>query len=229
MKLRLIQTRPEVPNVETFIFEPDERVEWQPGQYMHYVFTHPDEDDRGHERWFTIAAAPFEKHLQITTRFNDEHSSSFKTALKAMKVGDTIEADGPKGKFVISEPAKKHVFLAGGIGITPYRGMLAQMDHDGQDWRVELLYANRDEDFVFGEELERIASRHQNFRIHKFIGGRHIEEADLKPYADDPEAVIYLSGPEPMIESFEETLKEKLKVAGERVKTDFFPGYPAEL
>jgi ferredoxin-NADP reductase len=229
MKLRLIQRRPEVAGVETFIFEPDEPVQWQPGQYMHYVFPHKEEDDRGHERWFTIAAAPFENHLQITTRFDKEHSSSFKKSLQAMKIGDIIEADGPKGKFVITEPGKKHVLVAGGIGITPYRSMLAQMDQDGQDLKVELLYANRDENFVFGKELERIEKGHQNFHIYKFIGERHIETADLKTYADDPDAIIYLSGPEPMIEKFEETIKEDLKVPEERVKTDFFPGYPAQL
>jgi ferredoxin-NADP reductase len=191
---------------------------------MHYVFPHQNEDDRGHERWFTIAAAPFEKHLQITTRFTEEKSSSFKKALKALKIGDSFEADGPKGKFVITEPAKKHVFVAGGIGITPYRSMLAQMDHDGQDLKVELLYANRDQNFVFGGELERIEKSRQNFHIHKFIGERHIEASDLKPYVDEPETIIYLSGPEPMVEAFEDML-QNMGVPEERLKTDFFPGY----
>ena len=224
MKLRLIQRRPETPDVETFIFEPDQLVQWQPGQYMHYVFPHDSEDDRGHERWFTIAAAPFENHLQITTRFTPDKGSSFKKALKALQVGQTIEADGPKGKFIITEPNKTHALVAGGIGITPYRSMLAQMDHDGQDLKIELLYANRDDNFVFGAELERIEKAHHNFRIHKFVGERHIEAADLKPYVDDPQAIIYLSGPEPMVEAFEEML-QNMGLPEERLKTDFFPGY----
>ena len=224
MKLKLIQIKPEVENVRTFVWESDEPVEWQPGQYMHYVFPHPDEDDRGEERWFTISAAPFEKHLQVTTRFTEPQGSSFKKALKALRLGDTIQADGPKGKFVITEPDRKHIFVAGGIGITPYRSMLAQLDHDGQDLKIELLYANRDQNFVFGEELAAFAARRSNFHIHKFVGERRIEEADLKPYADDPQAIIYLSGPEPMVEAFEETL-QKLGVPEDRYKTDFFPGY----
>jgi ferredoxin-NADP reductase len=226
--LKLIERKQLFQDVITFIFEPEQPLEWQPGQYMHYYFEHPSADERGIERWFTISAAPYEKHLAITTRFNDQKSSTFKKALKELQVGDTIKAEGPGGKFVISDTSKKPVLVAGGIGITPYRPMLLQMDHDGRDINIDLLYANRDDNFVFGDELEALQAGHPAFRIHKFVGGHHIQEADLKPYADDPNTIIYVSGPEPMVEAFEETLKEKLKVPEDRVKLDFFPGYPTE-
>lgn len=225
ISLKLVEKKELFEDVITFVFETDPPLEWQPGQYMHYYFEHPDTDERGIERWFTISSAPYEKHITITTRFNDQKSSSFKKALKQMQPGATIQAEGPGGKFVISDTPKKPILVAGGIGITPYRSMLLQMDHDGQDINAELLYANRDENFVFGDELEALAAKHPNFKIHKFVGDRHIEEADLKPYADNSDTIIYVSGPEPMVEAFEETLKEKLKVAEDRVKLDFFPGY----
>jgi ferredoxin-NADP reductase len=229
MKLSLIEHKKLFDDVDTFVFKPDEQVDWLPGQYMHYVFPHPNEDDRGEERWFTISAPPYQKNITITTRFNEQKSSSFKKALRNLKTGDSVQADGPKGKFIYDDSSKKSALVAGGIGITPYRAMLLQMDHDGQQINADLLYANRDEKFVFGDELEALTKKHPNFHIKKFIGERHIEAGDLKPYADDPNVIIYLSGPEPMIEKFEETLKDDLKVPEERVKTDFFPGYPAEL
>lgn len=225
MKLTLIERKKLFEDVETFIFEPEQPIGWEPGQYMHYVFPHQGQDDRGEERWFTIAAPPYEKHIVITTRFTEKEGSSFKRALRMMKKGETIEADGPKGKFIITEPDKKQVLVAGGIGITPYRAMLLQMDHEGQDIHADLLYANRDENFVFGDELGLLETKHPNFHIHKFVGERHIEEDDLKAYADDEGSVLYLSGPEPMVENFEETLKN-MGVPDERLKTDFFPGYP---
>lgn len=226
--LKLVEEKLLLNDVITFVFQPDQPLQWQPGQYMHYYFEHPDTDERGIERWFTISAAPYEGHITITTRFTPEKSSSFKKSLKAMQPGDTIKAEGPGGKFVISDASKKPILIAGGIGITPYRSMLLQMDHDGQDINADLLYANRDENFVFGDELEALAAKHPGFKIYKFIGDHHIEEADLKPYAEDPDTIIYVSGPEPMVEAFEETLKEKLKVPEERIKLDFFPGYPAQ-
>lgn len=227
MKLKLIEHKPLFKDAETFIFEPDEPVTWQPGQYMHYVFPHPDEDNRGVERWFTISAPPYEKNITITTRFTEEKGSSFKKALRSLKTGDTIEADGPKGKFVIDDFDKKYVLVAGGIGITPYNSMLLQFDHDGKMPDTELLYANRDENFVFGDELAALESKYPNFHIHKFVGGRHIEAADLKPYADDQSKIIYVSGPEPMVENFEKLLQD-MGVPEDRLKTDFFPGYPVE-
>jgi ferredoxin-NADP reductase len=225
MKLKLVDHKKLFEDVDSFIFQPDESINWAPGQYMHYVFEHPQADDRGVERWFTISSPPYEQKVAITTRFTPDKGSSFKKALRAMTIGGIIQADGPKGKFVIDDPAKKAVLVAGGIGVTPYHSQLLQMDHDGQSINADLLYANRDDNFVFGDELAALEQKHSNFHIHKFVGDRHIEEADLKPYADDPNNIIYLSGPEPMVEAFEETLKEKLHVPDDRVKTDFFPGY----
>jgi ferredoxin-NADP reductase len=228
MELKLIGHKSLSDNVESFLFKPDQPLSWQPGQYMHYFFEHPGADDRGIERWFTISSPPYEKTLAITTRFAGDKGSTFKKALKTMPLGTAIKADGPGGKFVIGDASKKLVLVAGGIGITPYYSMLMQMDHDGQDIKADLLYANRDANFVFGPQLDALEQKHPGFHIHKFVGDRHIELSDLKPYADDPDTIIYLSGPEPMIETFEETLKEKLNVPEERVKTDFFPGYEAE-
>lgn len=107
LTLKLTERKPLFNDVITFIFEPDEPLSWQPGQYMHYYFEHPEADERGIERWFTISAAPYENHVTITTRFNDRKSSSFKKALKEMPVGGTIKAEGPGGKFVIADTSKK--------------------------------------------------------------------------------------------------------------------------
>jgi ferredoxin-NADP reductase len=224
MKLKLIERKPLFTDVESFIFEPEKPIQWQPGQYMHYLFPHESEDDRGHERWFTISAAPYENHLAITTRFTDKEGSSFKHALKAMKVGDYIEADGPKGNFLIDESANRHVLIAGGIGITPYRSQLLQLDHDGKDLNIELFYANRDQNLVFGQELAELEAKHPNFHITEFIGDRRIQENDLKPFLNDPQTVFYLSGPRPLVENYEHLLKS-LAVPEERIKTDYFPGY----
>jgi ferredoxin-NADP reductase len=227
MKLTLREQRLATNNVKTFVFDASEPVQWQPGQYMHYVFPHPKEDDRGEERWFTISAPPYEKNITLTTRFTDEKGSSFKKALADMKTGDTIEADGPKGKFIIEDFDTKYVLVAGGIGITPYRSMLLQFDHDGKMPDIELLYANRDSSFTFDDEFSRLESKYPNFKVKKFVGDHHIEAKDLKPYADDQSNTIYLSGPEPMIENFEEMLQD-MGVLEDRLKTDFFPGYPPE-
>src|ERR1041384_4268888 len=102
MKLRLAEKKPEISNVTTFIFEAGQALEWQAGQYMHFLLPHPEEDDRGVGRYFTISNPPYEGKPSITTRFDTERSSTFKKALKALEIGQEIESDdGPKGQFTL--------------------------------------------------------------------------------------------------------------------------------
>jgi ferredoxin-NADP reductase len=225
MKLRFVRGGAEVPGVFSFYFEPPAGTTWIAGQFLHYTLPHPSVDERGVKRWFTISTAPYENLIRITTRINSEKSSSFKTALQQLKEGDEVEAEAPEGDFVFGDPGKKYVFFAGGIGITPFRSILAQLEHDGQDFKVDLLYANRTDELVFGGELRALEQKYPDFHIHEFIGGHNVTLDDLKPYMDDPNTIIYISGPEPMVEDFD----RKLKDAGlpeERVKGDYFPNYP---
>jgi ferredoxin-NADP reductase len=223
MKLVLKSKKPEIEGVRSFIFEPQEALSWQPGQYLHYILQHDSPDDRGVERWFTIAAAPFEKNVRITTRFDGERESSFKAALFNMEVGSSIEADGPKGSFTLQPGEHRHILIAGGIGITPYRSMLAQLAHDEQDAKIELLYANRDDNFVFGDELKELQAKIPSFNMTKFIDKR-IEVADLESFLKDSTAIYYLSGPRPLVENYEKLLTDT-GVAESAIMTDYFPGY----
>ncbi len=224
MKLKYISQKQETADVNTFIFEPEAPVSWQPGQYMHYKLDHPKADDRGAERYFTIASAPFEKHLQITTRFTNDNGSSFKKALLQLESSDEVEADGPRGSFVLQDGDIKHILIAGGIGITPYRSMILQLDHDNQDKQIELLYANRDENLVFGDLFKEVEARRQNFHLHAFTGDKKIEESDLQQYIQQPNTIFYLSGPRGLVESFQHIL-EAHGLDEQRIKTDYFPGY----
>lgn len=223
MKLKLIDKKTETENVQSFIFEPEEKIIWEPGQYMHYVLQYPNPDDRGEERWFTISAAPFEEKIAITTRFAPEKGSTFKQRLAQLSKGDTVEADGPEGDFVLRKGNFKHVLIAGGIGITPFRSMLLQQDHDQQQIKADLLYLNRDDNFVFGPALEKLSDNHPDFRFLRFVN-KKIIKADLTDYLKENNAVYYLSGPEAMVEAYEGLL-ESLKVDKANIITDYFPGY----
>lgn len=224
MKLQFVGKKKQIENVYTFIFEPNKEVGWQPGQYLHYELPHPGTDDRGIERWFTISAPPYEKQIMLTTRFDTERSSSFKKALRKLEPGQKIKAGEPRGDFLLQPDASRHILIAGGIGVTPYHSMLLQLDHDTKPINVDLLYANRDENFVFDDEFAKLAAKHSEFKIRKFVGDERIVENDLKPYLKDENAIFYVSGPRPMVEVYQHLL-EDLEVNPECIKTDYFPGY----
>lgn len=224
MKLKLKFKKPEAHGVFSFGLEPEAPLHWEPGQYLHYILPHANADERGTGRWFTISSAPYEKDVVITTRFTDK-GSSFKDALGQLEIGQQIESDdGPKGFFLLQPWASRHIFIAGGIGVTPYRSMLLQLDHDNRPIPVDLLYANKDAEFVFDQDLTSLAKKHSEFKIKKFIGDQRIQKEDLECYSQDDSTMFYLSGPRPMVESYQHMLV-KLGTGEKRILTDYFPGY----
>lgn len=228
MKLKLLEKKEEVPGVISFIFEPQEKLSWEAGQFLHYVLHHEPTDDRGSDRWFTVSAAPYEGHVMLTTRFTDSKGSSFKNKLKDFKIGKSLEISFLEGDFVLDDPEKDYVFIAGGIGITPFRSILRQLDHEKKTINVTLLYSNRDQNIVFKNELEEVAERNSNFKIHYVFSPEHIDENKIKEFVPDlQKPVFYVSGPEPMVEDLGSLLK-KMGVKDENLKQDWFPGYPAE-
>ncbi len=225
MQLILVNKKTEVENVESFLFQADENISWKAGQFMRYVINDPKPDERRIYRFFTIAAAPFEKHLMVTTRFVPGDGSTFKKDLLNLRVGDSIEATGPSGDFVIEDPEQSYVFIAGGIGITPFRSIILDLHQKGLPVNITLLYANRTADFIFKPELESVQKRHPELKIEYFVDPARIDEEVIRrQLSANSNAIFYISGPEPMVEAFE-AMVYKLGVPKEMVKRDYFPGY----
>lgn len=228
MKLQLIEKKLQTPDVTTFVFQPLEPVSWEAGQFAHYVLHHEPTDERGSDRWFTISSAPFENVICITTRHTDDAGSTFKKKLFSLKEGKKIEISDISGDFTVEDLTKEYVFIAGGIGITPFHSILKQLDHEKKKINVTLLYSNRDQSVVFKNELEEFATRNPGLQIHYVFSPEHIDEKKIKELVPDLEKpVFYVSGPEPMVESLGNLLKE-MGVKEENLKQDWFPGYPAE-
>jgi ferredoxin-NADP reductase len=93
MKFTLNATMQETNDIFSFIFAPEQPLQWKAGQLLRYVLNHPNPDDRGVERLFSIASAPHEKHVMLTTRFASK-SSSFKKALKNLPDSPTFACRG---------------------------------------------------------------------------------------------------------------------------------------
>jgi ferredoxin-NADP reductase len=212
-------------NVVSFDFQPREGFAWRPGQYIHYTLPHRDVDERGDERWFTNSAAPFEGKVTISTRIDNEHGSSFKRALAALKPGDEVEADEPEGDFTIEDDARNYIFVAGGIGITPFRSMLAEAHAKAQELKVTLLYANRNDEIPFRQELEQYAMDNPHLSIDYIIQPETLDTTHIMQAVDKVKnPLVYLSGPEPMVKQLAADLKS-LGLDAASVKLDDFPGY----
>jgi len=211
--------------IYSFYFKNTDALKWQAGQYIQLFIPHENPDNRGIKRFFTISSAPFEELIVITTRIEEKNSSTFKKALHKLKKGIIVECSQPNGKFVIEDLTRKNVFIAGGIGITPVRSILLDMVHNEKSFMADLLYANRDDDFAFKSELEKIENSCNSFKIYYFAAPNFIFEEELdKIYRSYDDKIYYLSGPINLVKAIE-TIFYKKGVTKENIKTDYFPGY----
>jgi ferredoxin-NADP reductase len=221
-KLTLREKNHLTDNVWSFVFEAHPQIHWTAGQFIRVELAHPNPDQEGTKRWFTVSAAPFEGRPQITTRVSD---TTFKHALVALPIGGEVELiEEPDGDFVWEESDKPRVFVAAGIGITPFRSILAERKHARQSLDVTLVYGNRTEMIPFKDEFDADAASDPEFRVHYVTGGL-LTLAKLEELVPDyRKSLVYVSGPEPLVEA----LGDQMRAAGmpeEQLKQDFFPNY----
>jgi ferredoxin-NADP reductase len=149
----------------SFYFRKPAGFSFKPGQYLDCTLTDPPETDpEGNIRSFSIASAPGENRLMITTRMRD---TAFKRVLRKMPLGSHLKVKGPLGSFTLRGSASRPaVFLAGGIGITPFRSMLVDEARKRSARRIVLFYSNRrPEDSAFLHELQRMGAERKNLKI----------------------------------------------------------------
>lgn len=221
MQLILRQKQARIGSVISYVFESPEALTWQAGQFMQYTLKHDQPDDKGEKRWFTIAAAPDDKSPTITTRVSE---STFKQALERLEVGDAIESDAPEGDFTWHDSDLPKVFVAGGIGITPFYAMLKDRAQTGKLLDVTLVYASRNDDIAYEQELNVWQNQHPELTVHYLVGEPAKRERLLELLPELNRSLVYISGPEAMVESLGEDLKQNGLPEGQ-LKQDWFPGY----
>src|SRR5205085_6247566 len=190
----------------------------------------PAMDAAGPSRPFTLASAPHEPELMIATRMRD---SAFKRHLGAAAIGTRVQLDGPAGIMVLHEDASRPaVFLAGGIGITPFLAMARDAAKRGLPHHISLFYSNRrPQDAAFLAELERLQG--PKFRListmtaaDEWCGERRLISRELlADHLPDLRAPIYyFAGPPGMTMAVQGVLAE-LGVAEEDMRSEEFYGY----
>ncbi|MEK7510423.1 MAG: FAD-dependent oxidoreductase [Patescibacteria group bacterium] len=225
MKLIFSHKQKEAGDALSFFFRYPKPLLWKAGQYFICTLPHPNPDNRGIKRYFTIASAPFEEEIMLTTRINLPIASTFKKALYNLAQGESVEVEGPKGSFVVEDPTKEQVFIAGGIGITPYRAILLDVDHRKLPTGGTLLYANTTAEFVYQKELESLQKKHQSFQIHYLVEPTRITSESIQKFVPSlSRSIFYISGPPPMVDAVEQMVSQ-LHIPSARIKEDYFPGY----
>lgn len=219
-----------------FVFDRVSGFKFAPGQYMEWTLPHKNSDSRGNRRYFSLASAPDEDKLIAAVKFYDK-PSTYKRALLKMRVGDEIISSQLGGDFVLLRDTKKPlVWIAGGIGVTPFRSMAEHLVRQREQRDVVLLYSNnRIEDIAFAETFETAqpygvrtvytltdaaAVPHDWQGRTGYITAKMIQQ-EVPDYLS---RIFYISGPQLMVQLFEKTL-QGLGVTKKNIITDYFPGF----
>jgi ferredoxin-NADP reductase/Na+-translocating ferredoxin:NAD+ oxidoreductase RnfD subunit len=230
-----------------FVFATDGRVRFRPGQYMEWTLAHQGSDSRGNRRYFTIASSPTENDLRLGVKF-PKPPSSFKRGMLELKPGDQIIGGQLAGDFTLPrDPRKKLVFVAGGIGITPFRSMIKYLVDKNENRDIILLYSDRStEEIVYRDVFDEAAQAIGMKTIYAITGAREDTANQVPPLAEGKlggvifkridadlirreipdylERTFYISGTQAMVSGMT-TLLHDFGIPRRQIKTDFFPGF----
>jgi len=206
-----------------FLFSAERKLDFKPGQYLEWTLGHRHSDNRGVRRYFTIASSPTEENVRFGVKFY-ENASTFKKSLGALEIGDEITASQLAGDFTLPKNKnRKLAFLAGGIGITPFRSMIKYLLDKNERRNIVLIYANKSAEDIAYNDIWSEAREKIGAKIACPVGFI-TKEMIVREVPDFKERFFYISGPRAMVVVFEKTLKN-LGVKRSQIKTDFFPGY----
>lgn len=233
MKLRLVSARKEASEIYSYIFRPDKKLAFAPGQYMEWTLPGVRLDSRGNRRYLTIASSPTEEDITFSVRM-PEKMSGYKSSLAKLKPGAPILAAQLAGDFVLpDDPKIKLVFVAGGIGVTPFRSMVKYLIDNGT-WRdVSLIYSvTEPSQFAFTDVFNK--AREVGVKSHyvvsepkagwKGLTGKLDSRLISQAVPDYSDRTFLISGPQGFVAYVRQELLE-MGVGHGRIITDFFPGY----
>ncbi|HNV47035.1 MAG TPA: FAD-binding oxidoreductase [Spirochaetota bacterium] len=127
--------------------------------------------------------------------------------LFAMREGDTVRLEGPMGDFTVRDTDTDKLFIAGGIGITPFLSLAREAARKHPGRTVRLLYgANAGRDVIYAQYLEELRREHPNFDYAIALArpddgwqGHRGMVTDLIDAVTTENAEAYLCGARPMI------------------------------
>lgn len=215
-------------------FETEDEVNFKPGQYLEIALKNPPyTDEEGNKRYFSIVNSPNRKKtLSITTRLRD---SAFKKSLNEFPLGTEVDITTIEGNFTLPQSSnQKLVFIAGGIGITPFMSMLRYIKEESLPHKITLLYSNRDkESTAYFDEIKAMADNNPDIKVIFTMTDdaswqsekRRIDEEFIREYFPDLDSCVFMvAGPPGMVKGITESLKQA-GVDEFKIKSEDFSGY----
>ncbi|MCY7413792.1 MAG: FAD-dependent oxidoreductase, partial [Salinibacterium sp.] len=222
------------PTTWELAFQPAHPVSFVPGQYMELAIPHRKADFRGSRRYFSISSAPTADGpitfaISLPTKF-----SSFKRALLDLEPGAIVSGTGVGGDFALPRDATEPLlFIAGGIGITPFASQLAHATERGEKRDVTVVYSTSAAGEVpYARLLEQSGARVVLYSpdapsplpANWTYGGagRVSGERLAETVPDVASRRTFISGPPALVSDLRRAARAQ---GARRIHTDYFSGY----
>lgn len=221
--LKLTSKKMVADHTHLLTFQSTPAMNYQPGQYLEWSLPHTQADIRGIRRYFTISSSPTEKDIKLVFK-TFAKSSSFKNALTDFETGDKIIATNIAGDFTPDKTQDKFVFIAGGIGITPFRSIIKYYLDKNIKKNIHLLYVcTNKNDFAF-KKLFQKAREQIGLKTQYFVSceNQKITTNTIESIQNYQSYTYFISGPDAMVKHYKKLLKS---LGIKNIKTDYFPGF----
>ncbi len=207
------------------VMKPQEKpIHYDAGQFI-YITVSKSKSIKKEEHPFSITSAPSSSTLSFAAKILGDFTESLKT----IKKGNEVLVEGPYGKFLFDIPNQKQIWIAGGIGVTPFLSMArsfidnttslsfprrrATVPFMGESIQIDvILYyiVSTPDEAIYLKELQDIQKKVPNFTVIPYFSktqGRISSEVIAQNVKDLKDRDIFLCGPIPMMQSLRSQFK----------------------
>lgn len=233
--IKLIDRYEVAKQTVVFVFEKPPGFSFKPGQYGGFTLLRPlsEMGVNGITRRFSLLSTPDDPNLSIAIRLQN---SAYKHTLNTLPLGSEIKFAGPVGTFTLHEdktvPA---IFIAGGIGITPFYSIIRDAVFHRSPQSISLFYGNQTpKETAFFKELMQLQDSHPPFKLITTMAAADdtwqgergfITDALIKKHvADLSIGIYYICGSLAMVNALQDTVIG-LGISKDRIRVEDFPGY----
>jgi len=173
-------------------------LEFRPGQFaMIYLET----KDGWQRHPFSISGSPGDKSIRITVKALGDHTTRLP---EAVQPGMPAVVSGPYGRFDRLRGTARQVWIAGGVGITPFLSWLRSLDGELME-SVDFFVTSAGRS-PFADEIETAAEKHPRLTVHLIdttSDGRLSPQRVLDTVKADPRGLsVFMGGPDGMLRQF---------------------------
>lgn len=189
-------------------------------------------DTPGYKRAYSLSSCVLDRgYYEVTVKREGKMGTRI---VDWARPGDKLGVLPPAGKFLPGfEPNKHLICIAGGSGVTPFRGFVREATRRKLETRITMLYSVRTtNDIIFKPEFHELALQNPNFNFYvtctRLSEGDHwhgrrgrIDAAWVREHIHDlPNTIFYACGPNPLVEFAEEIVLHGLNVPKEQMRTE---------